>query len=70
MQRVFFNQLRSKKQLQKVDCEKVVTAGFTDDNEKCFEIRFDIGGDERVDLSIVFEKETPEIYISSPYQEC
>ena len=39
--RTYMRTIKRAKQLRKLDYAKVKSAGFTDDNEKCFEIEFE-----------------------------
>lgn len=68
MIRIFYNQLRSRKQLRTINCQKVVSASFEDEKEKSFCITFDCENGKKRDLMILFETRTPKIYISDDYQ--
>lgn len=68
--KIYFNPLRSKKQLKAISLKRVVAAGYTDESEKMFVISFDVGGQNRRDLTILFESRTPRIYLSDVYAEC
>lgn len=65
--RIFYNQLKKRKQLKALRFKKVLSAGFQDENNKQFVIEFDIGNGQKKDLMILFEKENPEVFISDPY---
>lgn len=67
MAKVYLHELKSKKQLRKIDCKPVVSAGFTDDQEKEFTITFDRENGKCVDLSIFFGSSKPQIYVSEEY---
>ena len=66
----YFNPLRSKKQLKAISSKRVVSAGYADESEKMFTISFDVGDQNRRDLTILFESRTPRIYLSDVYAEC
>lgn len=68
--KIYFNPLRSKKQLKVIAGRNVVSAGYSDSTEKMFTIVFDVGGQYRRDLTIMFESRTPRIYLSDVYAEC
>lgn len=67
--RIVLKQLKSKKQLRKVSFRKVVSAGFTSDDERYFTITFDCGEGTMQDLTIAFETRTPRAFISDIYTE-
>jgi hypothetical protein len=67
MVKVIFKQLVSKKQLQPLSFNKVVSAGFEDDSKKTFCITFEVAENKKQDLLIMFETRTPRIYVSRPY---
>ena len=68
--KIYFNPLRSKKQLKLISSKRVVSAGYADESEKMFTISFDVGGQNRRDLTILFDSRTPRIYLSDVYAEC
>lgn len=65
---VIFSSLKRKSQLKPIDGKKVISAGFTDDSEKEFQIVFDIGKGRRKDISIIFLTRYPRFYISKAYR--
>ncbi len=67
MTRVFFHTLKSKKQLKKFSGKKIISAEFTDETGKFFEISFDVGNDKKQDILISFETRTPHVFISDIY---
>ena len=67
MTRVFFHTLKSRKQLKKFSGEKVISAEFTDETGKFFEISFDVGNNRKQDILISFETRTPHVFISDIY---
>ena len=69
MIRVALKTLRSRRQLAPVDCKKVISAGFVDENCEQFCFTFDCGNGNLRDLSIFFETRTPHVYISDSYRE-
>lgn len=67
MSNVYLHELKSKKQLRKINCKPINSAGFADDQEKEFTITFDCENGEMVDLSIFFGSSKPKIYVSDEY---
>ena len=68
MAKVYLHELKSKKQLRKINCKPVISAGFADDQEKEYTITFDCGENGKmVDLSIFFGSSQPKIYVSDEY---
>lgn len=65
--RVFYNQLKKRKQLKLLSFKKVLSAGFQDENNKQFVIEFDMENGQKKDLMILFEKGKPEVFISDSY---
>lgn len=65
---VVFSSLKRKSQLKPIDGKKVISAGFTDDSEKEFQIVFDVGKGRRKDISILFLIGYPRFYISKAYR--
>lgn len=66
--RVKMREVRNAYQLEAIDCQKVISAGFADDEQKHFEINFETEAGKKVDLLIMFERRHPEIFISEPYR--
>lgn len=69
MIRVNLRTLKSRRQLAPVDCKKVISASFVDENCEQFCITFDVGNGNYRDLSIFFETRTPHVFISDSYRE-
>lgn len=69
MKRVLLKPVKSRKQLRKISFQKVLSAGFVDEDEKYFIITFATGNGTKQDLSIAFETRTPRIFISDTYNE-
>lgn len=65
--RTYMRTIKRAKQLRKVDCAKVKSAGFTDDSEKCFEIEFETEDGKNMDILLMFEGRYPEMFVSDPY---
>lgn len=67
MIKVVLKQLRSRKQLREIECQKVVSASFEDEKEKYFTITFQSDDGKLRDLQIVFETRSPRVFISNSY---
>lgn len=68
MKKILLKGLRSKRQLKECAEGKVVSANFTDDTERDFEITFQCKDGMR-DIIIGFETRSPHIYISEAYKD-
>ena len=68
MKRINFKRLLSAKQLKDVSCEKVISAGFEDEEEKWFCITFQLDDGRKKDLAIIFDREKMEVCVSEKYQ--
>lgn len=69
MRKILLKALRSRRQLDKLDLRRLVSAGFTDDGKKYFTFTFDASNGMKQDLTISFETRTPRIYLSDCYAE-